>query len=275
MASTNSLFGPLMQSAARSSSANIGARLLPARPTSTSRPEHPSILGPAPGVSRPEHPGIAGPEPGEQNPATRPPTPSQHNPYQPPTVALGGRRAPVPTPQQRHIATASPVTTQGAPPSRSRDSPTSNFSLLSSEGDEMSFLGPRATSTPPAEACSKGEPEGEVTWQKTVKCLTSVDQMSRQELVRELVSRSIFDTQEAQAKKSTELQALLKAHLHGIKRPQVLLFGCPDKSIESLNLDKYDILQCEPLHDVSNQDKHLMEELPLHVPPNVNCNNCL
>ncbi|XP_066298089.1 uncharacterized protein [Branchiostoma lanceolatum] len=111
--------------------------------------------------------------------------------------------------------------------------------------------------------------EGEVTCEKTINGSTAVDHMCKAELVRELVSRSMLDTKEAQAKTSKELQALLKTQLHGVKRPPALLFGSTDTSLEDLNLDRYEVLPCEPLHDVSHQTDNLFQELPHHVPSDI------
>ncbi|XP_078657130.1 uncharacterized protein LOC144903155 [Branchiostoma floridae x Branchiostoma belcheri] len=111
--------------------------------------------------------------------------------------------------------------------------------------------------------------DGDVTWEKTMDGLTAVDHQSKAELVRELVSRSMLDTEEAKAKTSKELQALLKTQLHGVKRPPALLFGSADTPLQNLNLDKYEVLPCEPLHDVSHHIQNLFEELPLHVPPDI------
>jgi len=44
-----------------------------------------------------------------------------------------------------------------------------------------------------------------------------------------------------------------------------LLFNTPDISLKEANLDCYDILLCEPLHDVSGHIKNLFVELPLHM----------
>ena len=46
--------------------------------------------------------------------------------------------------------------------------------------------------------------------------------------------------------------------MHGIQRPPALLYGYPKKSLEDLNLEQYEILPNESLHDISNYiKKHL------------------
>ncbi|KAI8486075.1 hypothetical protein Bbelb_361750 [Branchiostoma belcheri] len=111
--------------------------------------------------------------------------------------------------------------------------------------------------------------EGEVTWEKSVKGMTAVDNMSKEELVKDLSSRGVLDVHEARGKPAKELCMILKNELHGIKRPPALLFHCPETSIESLNLEKYEVLPCEPLHDISHHIQHIFEELPFHVSSDV------
>ncbi|XP_078621301.1 uncharacterized protein LOC144887775 [Branchiostoma floridae x Branchiostoma japonicum] len=107
--------------------------------------------------------------------------------------------------------------------------------------------------------------EGEVTWDKSLKGMTAVDSMSKEELVKDLSSRGLLDVHEARDMSSKELSMLLKTELHGIKRPPALLFHCPETSLKSLNLEKYEVLPCEPLHDIAHHIQHIFEELPFHV----------
>lgn len=44
-----------------------------------------------------------------------------------------------------------------------------------------------------------------------------------------------------------------------------LMFNSPNISLKEANLDCYDILLCEPLHDVTGHIKNLFSELPLHM----------
>jgi hypothetical protein len=39
----------------------------------------------------------------------------------------------------------------------------------------------------------------------------------------------------------------------------------PTKSSKELYIDDYEILGCEPLHDITNIIQHLIEELPYHI----------
>jgi hypothetical protein len=53
--------------------------------------------------------------------------------------------------------------------------------------------------------------------------------------------------------------------LHGICRPPALMLKSPTKSSKELYIDDYEILGCEPLHDITNIIQHLIEELPYHI----------
>ncbi|VDI64842.1 Hypothetical predicted protein [Mytilus galloprovincialis] len=53
--------------------------------------------------------------------------------------------------------------------------------------------------------------------------------------------------------------------MHGVTRPPALLMKNPRISTKNLNLDSYEILHNEPLHDISNVVKNIIEELPTHI----------
>ena len=54
--------------------------------------------------------------------------------------------------------------------------------------------------------------------------------------------------------------------MHGIQRLPAVLFNNHALTLKDINLENYEILKNEPLHDVSNQIKNLSEEMPNHVP---------
>ena len=62
------------------------------------------------------------------------------------------------------------------------------------------------------------------------------------------------------------LQASLELEMHGIQRMPALLLTAPFAQLDSIYLDKYEILVNEPLHDISNHIKNLQHEIPHHVP---------
>ena len=62
-----------------------------------------------------------------------------------------------------------------------------------------------------------------------------------------------------------ELQRILAHEMHGIQGLPALLFSGPSSSLEDLHLTKYEILNNEPLHDISNHIKNMYEEIPYLV----------
>ena len=44
-----------------------------------------------------------------------------------------------------------------------------------------------------------------------------------------------------------------------------LLFENPTKDLKAINLEDYEILVCEPMHDISNHIANILTELPSHV----------
>ena len=58
------------------------------------------------------------------------------------------------------------------------------------------------------------------------------------------------------------LKELLACEVHGIQRVPVLMFSCPNSTLEELNLQMYEVPGTEPLHDISNHVKNLNEEIP-------------
>ena len=62
---------------------------------------------------------------------------------------------------------------------------------------------------------------------------------------------------------SKDLNELLVNEMHGIQRLPALMYTKPHQSLKDLNLDKYEILSNEPLHDVSNHIKISTRKLPI------------
>ena len=58
------------------------------------------------------------------------------------------------------------------------------------------------------------------------------------------------------------LKELLACEVYGIQVSLALIFSCPNSTLEELNLQMYDVLGTEPLHDTSNHAKNLYEEIP-------------
>ncbi|CAC5356745.1 unnamed protein product [Mytilus coruscus] len=62
-----------------------------------------------------------------------------------------------------------------------------------------------------------------------------------------------------------ELQEELTSLLHGIVRPPALMLSHPKKSSSELNIGQYEVLGCEPLHDITNLVQNVITELPNHI----------
>ena len=86
------------------------------------------------------------------------------------------------------------------------------------------------------------------------------DKLEKEELTRELIERDVdFDKQTMK-----ELKAELTKEMHGMQRVPSLLFNNPEGDINSLGLESYEMLACEPLHDIMKHIKNLFLELPHH-----------
>lgn len=85
--------------------------------------------------------------------------------------------------------------------------------------------------------------------------------LKKEEIIEELESRGI-DTYK---KQKPALQENLNEILHGICRPPALLLGSVTRSMSEQNLGEYEVLSCEPLHDIVNVIHHIIEELPFVI----------
>ena len=87
------------------------------------------------------------------------------------------------------------------------------------------------------------------------------DKLEKDELTRELVERDVdFDKYTMK-----DLKEKLTKEMHGMQRVPSLLFNNPEGDINSLGLSSYEILACEPLHDIMNHIKNLFLEIPHHI----------
>ncbi|CAC5356825.1 unnamed protein product [Mytilus coruscus] len=89
--------------------------------------------------------------------------------------------------------------------------------------------------------------------------------LTKDELIEELECRG-FDT--FRLKTKARLQEEMSDLLHGISRPPALLLHYPEKSLTESNISCYEVLPCEPLHDISNIVQNIIQELPHHVKQN-------
>ena len=61
------------------------------------------------------------------------------------------------------------------------------------------------------------------------------------------------------------LEKLLNDEIHGIQRVPALCFANPQATLEELNLKNYEVLGCEPLHDVTGHVKNIFEAIPVYL----------
>ena len=96
----------------------------------------------------------------------------------------------------------------------------------------------------------------------TIKLYENVKKI---EVVNELLQRSVKFSSSLPQK---DLMSLLQYEMHGVQRLPALLYGYPKKSLGYLNLEQYEMLPNEPLHDMSNYIKNIYQEIPAHFSKN-------
>ena len=103
-------------------------------------------------------------------------------------------------------------------------------------------------------------------WKKLLEGETNPFQkLKKEDLQSELDYHGYHSTDETKG----QLQEALAHILHGICRPPALMCHEPLKSASDLNIDHYEVLCCEPLHDLSNVIQNIITELPMQVPENL------
>ena len=90
--------------------------------------------------------------------------------------------------------------------------------------------------------------------------------MKKYEIVEELHERNIRFNCNSETKVS---QNLLDLEMHGLQRLPALSFDNPQKTLKEVGLETYEVLNSEPLHDISHHTQNLYDELPKHLPKNM------
>ena len=103
------------------------------------------------------------------------------------------------------------------------------------------------------------------TYGKNPGRLKPLDGLRIQELRKELQSRG-YQTDE---QLKPQLQAELTALLSGAQRVPTLLILNPTQPLASLNLPRYEVLDCEPLHDIKGHLHNLLPEIPHLLSPDL------
>ena len=84
-----------------------------------------------------------------------------------------------------------------------------------------------------------------------------------EQLRKELQSRGYETDNQLKPQLQDELTELLS----GAQRVPTLLILNPTQSLSSLNLPRYEVLDCEPLHDLNWHLNNLLPEIPHLLPP--------
>ncbi len=93
--------------------------------------------------------------------------------------------------------------------------------------------------------------------------LKPFDKLLLSDLKVELTTRGI-DTSNLQ---KPQMQERLKDELKGAQRVPSLLVTNPTQSLKNVNLANYEILDCEPLHDIKGHLTNLIQEIPYLLSP--------
>jgi len=92
--------------------------------------------------------------------------------------------------------------------------------------------------------------------------LKPFDSLKVDELQQELEARGYNTTGKLKQQMQEELDSILK----GVQRVPTLLVSHPQQSLDSLNLSRYEVLDCEPLHDLKGHIRNLLAEIPYLLP---------
>ena len=100
---------------------------------------------------------------------------------------------------------------------------------------------------------------------KQVGVLKPFENLKVAQIREELHQRQKFDTD----KPKQELQGMLTNILKGVQRVPTILLLNPKQELAELNLEKYTVLDSEPLHDMKGHLSNLFKELPHILPSNI------
>ena len=92
--------------------------------------------------------------------------------------------------------------------------------------------------------------------------LKPLDKLHVADLHQELQARGI----DTSTMRKPEMQDTLVKLLKGAQRVPSLLVLNPKQQLQQLNLEEYEILDCEPLHDLKGHGHNILDELPHIVP---------
>lgn len=85
--------------------------------------------------------------------------------------------------------------------------------------------------------------------------------MTSEQLQQELRTRNVFHIHTRKGDLQQELSRVLK----GVQRVPTLLLQNPPQPLGDLNLDRYTILDCDPLHNLKGNLANVFTELPFVI----------
>lgn len=100
-------------------------------------------------------------------------------------------------------------------------------------------------------------------------CLKPLENLKIADLRVELQSRWV----DTKGLLKPQLSLHLTDILQGVQRVPTLLTLDPTQSLASINLSMYEILDCEPLHDIKGHLQNLLPEIPYLLPTRL-CSEC-
>ena len=96
-------------------------------------------------------------------------------------------------------------------------------------------------------------------------CLKPLYNLKIADLRLELQARGV----ETEGLSKPQLSSHLTDILQGVQRVPTLLTLHPTQTMDSLNLSRYEVLDCEPLHDVKVHLYNLLPEIPILLQSNL------
>ena len=88
------------------------------------------------------------------------------------------------------------------------------------------------------------------------------ENLSKDEIELEILEQKLYWNSKM---KKNEMERILKIELQGTNRVPAMLFLNPVESLESLQLGEYELLYCEPMHDIAGHISNVFEEVPHHL----------
>ena len=97
------------------------------------------------------------------------------------------------------------------------------------------------------------------TEKSNAKYVKLYSNLKKEDLLKELRQRKV---KHDETDLVPDLRYKLDRTMMGIQRVPTLLFNDPTEDLENVGLGSYEILACEPLHDITNHIENIFKEIP-------------